>query len=249
MIFSLLSYNIRFGGLGREDRLAQVIKNISPDLVVFQEATAPSVIERVAKESDMPVWAARQRHSIGFISRIEIDRYLWHYPEGSKHSFLEIVPAGTDVSIFGLHLKARFSKWDERRRVREIRSLLKALEDRQHGFHLLVGDFNTLAPGELLQVERMPAWIRALVWMSGRDIKRETIQVLIDAGYVDGFRLLHQEKGFTFPVWDPHLRLDYVFVPMHSADRIKSCEVIVSEATRKASDHFPLLAQVDLGKS
>ncbi len=246
MIFSLLSYNIRFGGLGREAQLVQAIKSVSPDLVVFQEATAPSVIERLARETGMPVWAARQSHSTGFISRVEIDRYLWHYPEGSKHSFLEIVPAGTEASIFGLHLKARFSKWDERRRVREIRALLKALEGRQHGFHLLVGDFNTLAPGDLLQVERMPAWIRALVWMSGRDIKRETIQALIDAGYVDGFRLLHQEKGFTFPVWDPHVRLDYIFVPMHSADRIKRCEVIASEATFKASDHFPLLAQVDL---
>jgi exodeoxyribonuclease-3 len=246
VILRLLSYNIRFGGLGREAQLVAAIKSISPDLVVFQEATAEKVIERLAGETGMRVWAARNNHSIGFISRVEVDHQQWHYPEGSKHSFLEIVPAGTNTSIFGLHLKARFSKWDERRRAREIRALLKALEGRQRGFHLLVGDFNTLAPGELLQVERMPAWIRALVWLSGRDIQRETIQVLIDAGYVDGFRLHHREKGFTFPVWDPHLRLDYVFVPMHSADRIKSCEVIASEATLKASDHFPLLAQVDL---
>jgi exodeoxyribonuclease-3 len=246
VILRLLSYNIRFGGLGREAPLVEAIKGISPDLVVFQEATASTVIERLANETGMRVWAARNNHSIGFISRVQIDHHQWHYPNGSKHSFLEIVPAETNTSIFGLHLKARFSKWDERRRVREIRALLKALEGRQHGFHVLVGDFNTLAPGELLQVERMPAWIRALVWLSGRDIQRETIQALIDAGYVDGFRLLHQEKGFTFPVWDPHLRLDYIFVPMHSADRIKSCEVIASEVTQRASDHYPLLAQVDL---
>jgi len=94
----------------------------------------------------------------------------------------------------------------------------------------------------------MPAWIRALVWVSGRDIQRETIQVMIDAGYVDGYRLLHKEKGFTFPVWDPHLRLDYVFVPLHSADRIKSCEVVAEFGTLMASDHFPLLAQVDLSQ-
>jgi exodeoxyribonuclease-3 len=94
----------------------------------------------------------------------------------------------------------------------------------------------------------MPAWIRALVWLSGRDIQRETIQVMIDAGYVDAYRLLHKDKGFTFPVWDPHVRLDYVFLPQHSADRIKSCEVIAEPAAVGASDHFPLLAQVDLGE-
>jgi endonuclease/exonuclease/phosphatase family metal-dependent hydrolase len=246
VILKLLSYNIRFGGLGREAQLAEAVKAIAPDLVIFQEASAPSVIERLANETNMPVWSAKKNHSIGFISRVEIERHLWHYPEGSKHSFLELLPAGSEVSIFGLHLKARFSKWDERRRAREIRSLLSALAGRQHGPHLLVGDFNTLAPGERLEVARMPAWIRALVWLSGRDIQRETIQVLIDAGYVDGFRLFHPEKGFTFPVWDPHLRLDYVFVPMHSANRIKSCEVIASDVTLHASDHFPLLAEVDI---
>ena len=54
---------------------------------------------------------------------------------------------------------------------------------------MLVGDFNTLAPGELLDVERMPRWIRAMVWLSGRDIQRETIQVMLDASYLDGYRL------------------------------------------------------------
>jgi endonuclease/exonuclease/phosphatase family metal-dependent hydrolase len=38
----LLSYNIRFGGVGREQSLADVIKRVAPDLVVFQEATHPA---------------------------------------------------------------------------------------------------------------------------------------------------------------------------------------------------------------
>jgi endonuclease/exonuclease/phosphatase family metal-dependent hydrolase len=92
----------------------------------------------------------------------------------------------------------------------------------------------------------MPAWIRGLVWLSGRDIQRETIQHMKDADYVDGFRRLHAiEKGYTFPVWDPHLRLDYVFVPSKFADRLTDCEVIAASVlTRKASDHFPLLAHL-----
>jgi endonuclease/exonuclease/phosphatase family metal-dependent hydrolase len=249
VILKLLSYNIRFGGLGREPRLAEVIKTVSPDLVVFQEATMPQVIEKLAHETGMSRWAAKKNHSIGFVSRVEIAQHLWHYPKEARHSFLEIVPAGSDARIFGLHLSARFSRWDERRRAREIRALLKALEAHQHGFHVLVGDFNTLAPGELLDVQRMPAWIQALIWLSGRDIQRETIQTMIDAGYLDGYRLLHKEKGYTFPVWDPHLRLDYIFLPGHSADRIKSCEVFAEPAALRASDHFPLMANVDFGNS
>ncbi|HYX42205.1 MAG TPA: hypothetical protein VE821_10930, partial [Pyrinomonadaceae bacterium] len=72
MTFKLLSYNIRFGGRGREAQLAAVIRQVAPDLVVFQEAIDPRVIEGLAEATDSPFWAARPAHSIGYISRIEI---------------------------------------------------------------------------------------------------------------------------------------------------------------------------------
>lgn len=248
MIVKLLSYNIRFGGLKREKQLAEVIRSVSPDLVVFQEAIDTEVITRLAGDSGLPNWAARGRHSIGYISRLEIAHHEWHYPAGAKHSFLEIVVAGSETRIFGLHLSSMFSKWGERRRVREIQSLLKSIERHQSGFHVLVGDFNTLAVGEVLDVQRMPAWIRGMVWLSGRDIQRETIQLMRDSGYTDGYRQLHpSDKGYTFPVWDPHLRLDYVFLPNGFSERLIHCEVIRSDVSASASDHFPLLAHLDFG--
>jgi exodeoxyribonuclease III len=245
--FRLLSYNIRFGGLGREQALAETIVAAAPDLVVFQEATHPHVIERLAETTKYPFWAARRNHSIGFLSREQVDYHEWHYPAGARHSFLEIIPAGTKARIFGLHLSARFSKWDERRRAREIRSLLDGIKRHQDGFHVLVGDFNTLAPGEVLELDKMPAWIRALIWISGRKLQRETIQLMLDAGYGDGYRMLNPEvKGYTFPTWDPHVRLDYVFVPRAFANRLAACDVICEpkERVQAASDHCPLIAEL-----
>lgn len=249
MTFKLLSYNIRFGGRGRERRLADVIRAAGPDIVVFQEAIDPAVVEGLAEATGLTQWASRPGHSIAYISRIEIAHHEWHYPVGARHSFLEIVLADSDARVFGLHLRARFSKWSERRRALEIRTLLNSIERHQEGFHVLVGDFNTLAPGELLEVRRMPAWIQALIWLSGRDIQRETIKIVLDAGYVDGYRHLHpQERGSTFPTWDPHLRLDYVFTPTRFADRLKACRIIdqPSDVAAAASDHFPLLIDFDV---
>ncbi|HVG33879.1 MAG TPA: endonuclease/exonuclease/phosphatase family protein [Pyrinomonadaceae bacterium] len=248
MILKLLSYNIRFGGRPREKYLAEVIRHVAPDLVVFQEATDPSVIESLAKSTELHHWAARRAHSIAYLSRIEVAHHEWHYPAGARHSFLEIQLAGTQTRIFGLHLRARFSKWSERRRAAEIQALLTGIARHQNGFHVLVGDFNTLAPGELLDVRRMPAWIRALVWLSGRDIQRETIQIMLDADYLDGYRFLYpDDKGYTFPIWDPHLRLDYVFLPVRFAEHLKSCRVIQEPAVvNQASDHFPLLAHLEI---
>jgi endonuclease/exonuclease/phosphatase family metal-dependent hydrolase len=225
VIVKLLSYNIRFGGREREAALAEVIRSVAPDVVVFQEATDPHVIERLGVATGLPIWAARRSHSIGYISRLAVDHHEWHYPAGAKHSFLEIALAGSQARIFGLHLSAMFSKWSERRRTREIQSLLKGIERYREGMHVLVGDFNTLAPGELLDVRRMPAWIRALIWLSGRDIQRDTIKLVAAAKYVDGYRRL---------------------LPEQFAQRLLSCEVInKTPAALTASDHFPLLAQLD----
>ena len=248
MTLRLLSYNIRFGGRGREQALGETIVAAAPDLVVFQEATDPAVIEHLATATKFPFWAARRDHSIGFLSRQEVEYYEWHYPAGARHSFLEIVPAGGKVRVFGLHLSARFSKWDERRRTREIRSLLEGIKRHQDGFHVLVGDFNTLAPGEVLELHRLPAWIRALIWISGRKLQRETIQLMLDAGYADGFRTRHpDDRGYTFPTWDPHVRLDYVFVPKTFVSRLSKTEVITEpkDRVRAASDHCPLIAELD----
>jgi endonuclease/exonuclease/phosphatase family metal-dependent hydrolase len=109
-----------------------------------------------------------------------------------------------------------------------------------------MGDFNTLAPGELLDIRKLPHRLRALVWLSGGRIRWRTIQTVLDGGYLDGFRMLHPDVvGFTFPTWNPHVRLDYAFVPAGFAERLRSCEVVNGPDTADASDHFPLLIEFD----
>ena len=248
MKLKLLSYNIRFGGRGREALLSEVIRAASPDLVIFQEATDTRVVEELSRATGLTQWAARRDHSIAYISRVAVARHEWHHPASARHSFLEIELAEGGARFFGLHLSARFSKWSEARRAREITALLEGIREHQEGFHVLAGDFNTLAPGEILEVARMPAWIRALVWLSGRDIKRETVRIMLDSGYADGFRTLHPaEKGYTLPPWDPQVRLDYVFLPKRYSKRLTRCEVVTTPpAALRASDHFPLLADIEL---
>jgi exodeoxyribonuclease-3 len=239
----LLSYNIRYGGAGRENDIAAVINQCAPDVVVLQEATDPNVVSRLADLTGLAHWGSRIGHSTGFLSRGPITHHAWHSPRAARHPFLEIVPEGHQVRIFGLHLSAWFSNWSERRRAREIRLLLDGIRAHQHGFHIIVGDFNALAPGERLDVTPMPAWIRAMVWMSGRDIARRTIQVMLDEKYVDVWRrVIPVGDGYTFPTWGAHVRLDYMFTPERYASRFTECSVVTHAGS--ASDHFPLLASV-----
>jgi exodeoxyribonuclease-3 len=241
----LLSYNIRHGGSGREKPVAAVIRAARPDVVVFQEATRPSVIEQLARDTGMPHWQARRGESLAYLSRLAVEHAAWHQPRVSRHAFLEIVPAGASWRIFGVHLSAVHAAWTERRRWYELRALLVAVQQHQSGPHALVGDFNTLAPGELFDFRKLPARLRALVWLSGGRIRWRTIQTVLDSGYTDAFRHLQPDVvGYTFPTWDPHVRLDYLFVPRAFVDRVACCQVVTSEHARAASDHHPLVAEL-----
>jgi exodeoxyribonuclease-3 len=247
VILTLLNYNIRFGGRGRESLLADVIRTADADIVLFQEAIDPAVIEQIASSTKMPFWSSTRNHSTAFCSRIEIAHHEWHHPKGSRHSFLEVVPAGTETRFFGVHLRAMFSKWGEKRRVIEIQALLNGIKKHQEGFHVLAGDFNSLAPDELLHTAKMPRWIRALVWLSGRDIQRDTVKLIKENGYSDGFRKLHPlDKGYTFPARDPHWRLDYVFLPEVFTDHLLECKIIDQDPAKSASDHFPILSRLNI---
>ncbi len=242
----LLSYNIRCGGVGRDDHLAGVIVRCDPDLVVLQEATRPAVVSALAAKTGMTQWQSYGRQSLAFLSRRPVAHAAWHRPRFSRHAFIEVVPAGGQVRVFGVHLSAVHAAWTERRRQFEIRALLRTIAAHQHGFHLLAGDFNTLAPGETLDVRRLPPRLRPFVWMSGGRIRWRTVQLILDAGYIDAFRAQHaMAPGHTFPSWDPHLRLDYVFTPAAHRDRIVRCDVVSDPEAPAASDHLPIVVDVN----
>jgi exodeoxyribonuclease-3 len=245
----LLSYNIRRGGAGREKQIAAVIRDADPDLVVLQEATHPRVIETVALETGMPDWAARPDYSLAFISKLPIAGHEWYKPLPMRRAFLEIRPKGLNVTVFGVHLSATHSNLTERLRMRELRSLLASIRQHSGGFHVLTGDFNTLAPGELLEHQRLPPRLRFVAWATGGRVRYKTIQMMLNAGYADGYRSLHSDPGYTFPTWDPHVRLDFVFAPLPFASAIGSCEVKTdAPLAREASDHFPLLSVIKLDR-
>lgn len=242
-----MSYNIRHGGRGREDALARVIDACAPDVVMLQEARDARVVERLAADTGMAQWATFRGQSLGFLSRQPVAHHAWHKPRISRHAFLEVVTAGDELRIFGVHLSAVHAAWTERRRGLEVRALLTSVQAHQHGLHVLTGDFNTLAPGELLDLTRLPLRLRPFVWLSGGRIRWRVVRQVLDAGYEDAHhRLSPEDSGVTFPTWDPHLRLDYVFVPTAFAERVTRCEVVRNHGAAEASDHFPLLAEIRL---
>lgn len=244
-MFRLLTYNILRGGRGRSQAIATVINDCEPDLVLLQEATDPATLERIGKATGMAEWRSYPQQSLGFLSRTPVALSKWTRPRISRHAFIEVVPGGEEVRLFGVHLSAVHAAWTEARRVMELRALLRSVAEHQHGFHVLCGDFNTVAPDDPLDMMRLPLRLQPLVWLSGGRIRWRTVRTVLDAGYVDAFRLKHgSEPGPTLPTTNPHIRLDYVFVPRAFAYRVAACDVVRHPDAVRASDHFPVVADL-----
>lgn len=218
-----------------------MIRDAAPDLVLLQEATDPIAVRAISRAAGLPHAESAPRRSLAVLSAAPIASHAWHRPWPCQHAFLEVVLRDEVTRVFGVHLSAIHSGWTERRRLMELRALLTSIAAHQHGPHLVVGDFNTLAPGAELDTMRLPPRLRPFVWLSGGRIRWQTVAMMLERGYVDAFRLRHPDQpGFTFPSWDPHLRLDYAFASTAIVGRTGDCEVVAAGTAREASDHLPV---------
>jgi endonuclease/exonuclease/phosphatase family metal-dependent hydrolase len=243
----LLSYNIRYGGVGREKALARVIASAEPELVVLEEATRPEVVRSLAESCGMPVWGAHLGESVAFLSRTPVASFEWQRVALAKRRYLEIVLGDGRTRIFGVHLSAIHSNVTERRRTVEVHGMLRQTVAARSHFHCFAGDFNTVAAADPFDIRALPMRLRALLWIGGGPIRWTAHAAMLAAGYADAYRLLHTDSGHTFPTWEPHVRLDYVFVPASASNAVRRCEVMrEAPGVREASDHFPLLAEIEI---
>lgn len=222
-----------------------MIRACEPDLVVLQEATRPDVVKGLAAACGMRFWGASFGDSVAFLSRAEVARHEWHRVTVARRRYLEILLGDGRTHVVGVHLSAVHSNVTERRRTAEVAGLLRQTAAYGDRFHLMAGDFNTVAAADSFDWRRLPFRLRALLWMSGGPVRWTAYDAILASGYVDAYRALHNDPGHTFPAWGPHVRLDYVFVPARTASSVKRCEVVRdAPGAREASDHVPLLAEI-----
>jgi endonuclease/exonuclease/phosphatase family metal-dependent hydrolase len=159
----ILTYNILLGGTQRVDQLTEVIRSTHPDVVGLIEATNPQVIEELAERLGMRFCLSGQaKHEmdwqVGILSHLPIVHTKTHKRPGilTKQHLLEVCveePNGNQLTVFVVHLTAQFYKGLASNTIRrsEVQELLRIMASKQGQPHLLMGDFNSIAPGERLQ--------------------------------------------------------------------------------------------------
>jgi endonuclease/exonuclease/phosphatase family metal-dependent hydrolase len=153
------------------------------------------------------------------------------------------LPSGVALTAYVTHLDHR----SEQIRVEQWSSASSWLVRDRNRPHLLLGDFNALAETDYADeaaVARLTAYQAARGWPTPAF---DLVAQVLRSGYVDSFMAAGNPSahGATFPAEAPERRIDYIFLPapMHAA--LRSCGPVVLPALFVASDHLPVLAEID----
>jgi len=220
----VVSYNVRAFRDGR-DRVAAVVRELSPDVLLLQETGARWQLRRFAASLGMGVardpWTPFRRRvknavlvagpsRLGAARLVRFSRATRRYPRGAL-----MAQVHTNVGLFwaiSVHLGL---DGDERaRQVEELGRLVGTLDDRA----VVVGGDLNVTP-DRPSADRLAATLR--------DVWRE-------AGI---------GEGATFPAAGPAARIDYVFV--RGPVQIRRVSV-GGPGAETASDHLPVSADLAL---
>ncbi|HEY0754859.1 MAG TPA: endonuclease/exonuclease/phosphatase family protein [Ktedonobacteraceae bacterium] len=165
----ILSYNILAGGARRIDAIERMIRAANPDVVGLVEAHNLHVVQELARRLGMEYRTNASpdgswRTSIALLSRLTIVHSAVHTEKGViSRPLLEVSleeASGERLTVFVNHLVASFWKGrgGDGPRRKEVQAILNVLRA-NHEPHVLMGDFNALAPGDRFKASKLISYL------------------------------------------------------------------------------------------
>lgn len=174
-------YNVRQNAARRTEQLIKIIRSAQPDVVGLVEAVNPHikarplVIEELAQALDMQLISGgelerSQGYPLALLTRLLVIHTKVHVRPGVlARPLLEVCVEeehGEPLIIFVTHLSAAFNRGRAggHIRMREVAEILRIMEPlRLEGKpHLLMGDCNSLTPGEAFKASRLLRYVIGL---------------------------------------------------------------------------------------
>ena len=170
-------YSIRENGAPRTQQLLSIIRSAKPDIVGLIEAThpsakqKPSVVEELAEALDMRlIPGGTPRHADDYqtalLTRLPVIDTRLHNTSGLNRAMQEVQVQeadGQQLSVFVTHLSAAFNRGRAGGGIRrhEVEEILRTMAPaRAKGVpHVLMGDFNSLAPGDRFRASSLVGYV------------------------------------------------------------------------------------------
>jgi exodeoxyribonuclease III len=252
MPLRVMTYNILDGGENREQYILNAIQTAGPEIVVLQEVYTEEFLKSLSRSLKMAYYigTGNKKRKAALLSKFPVLTFKSHHPvfpiwRNFIEAEIEYAPNKT-MRIIGVHPIANLGVVFEFWRLLEARYVINHIRIYQSLPCLIAGDFNAIAPGEKVKTEGMPGWLKWIIYLQGNRVYHFSIERFLSAGFIDCFRFLNSEDGFTLPPPNPNARLDYIFVNALMQPYLKKCWVVRGPNSMNfASDHYPVMAEFD----
>ncbi len=270
MLLRILTYNIHHaeGNDGKLDpgRITAVIRESGADLVGLNEVFHPfllaegrePMLTEMARDLEMryvfgttlpdqPGSSFQAPYGNALLSRYPIlnaATYRLPAPEGRESRGVVaadvVLEHGRALTCYVTHLDHR----SEQVRLEQCEHITQVTTRFVGESHILIGDFNALAPGDYQDRQEELAELEA----GSKGAHMATMQVvprLLRAGYIDAQAAVGKIPAATWSTQNPLVRIDYIWLSPELRPALISCERWDTPLSRVASDHFPVLAVLD----
>jgi exodeoxyribonuclease-3 len=261
----VMTYNILTGGQDqlddtRLDLVIDVITAQAPDVLVLQELNHAEqfghrVLHRLENATGLRGFLATA--TTGFHVGVFVPKRATVMQTRASdvefhHAKLEvsIATTGGPLRIVGTHL----CPFGGDIRLAEAQRLGPYADARR--MTLLMGDLNSLDPGSehSESLSRLPAHIRVRHQLAdGETTDTRAVATLLNAGFVDLFRRFSaKENAYSVPTVGfgggefSGARIDYILASEPVAERASGCSIVSGGNADVASDHYPVVADLDL---
>ncbi|MBF5032937.1 endonuclease/exonuclease/phosphatase family protein [Micromonospora sp. ANENR4] len=259
----VMTWNIRTGGrdgggADRRDRIVSVVTAQRPDVLALQELRGmDATLDGLADRLGMAAYPARScfgqpvavlvRPPLRVLRAGRVRRPFHH-----AAARVQVATGAGPLTVLSTHLYP----YSGGRRRMEADWLAAALRRTGGDLALLAGDMNTLEPA-VDHTARLAglatAYRRRHLRRDGRTLDTRAVARLLDAGLVDLWPRSGGDEsgGLTVPtrhggVEFAGMRLDYLLATPALADRVRAVRVVRDGDADTASDHYPVLADVDV---
>ncbi len=162
----ILSYNILMGGNRRINQLTTIMSSVQPDIVGLVEANDPEIVKELAQRLGMDYrisesYTHYSRGQVALLSLLPIlETQAYHLSNRDIKPLLEVCieeEDGYKLTVFVTHLISAFNQYrgGDLQRRREVQDILHIMAAKEGTPHLLMGDFNAIAPGDKLQASAL----------------------------------------------------------------------------------------------
>lgn len=258
---NIVTWNIN-GVRARINVLVQWLNEYNPDVVLLQEIKSinETFPEEAVEECGYNIYLHGQKgfNGVALLSKLPLEDVVCGL-EGDENDtqarWIEatLVTEKSAVHVCNLYLPngnpVPGDKYDYKlawmnRLYHRAQALLELEEP-----VLIAGDYNVIpAPQDAKNISR---WTDDALYLLE---SRKSFRRILNAGYVDAFRIMYPEQQDAYSFWDytggsweknNGIRIDHVLLNSYCADKLQQCHIQSNmRAVEKPSDHVPVWCQL-----